>query len=194
MAGPALVRADDVIRRLTRCNCAVVAAQAGGGGGKVVEPGHAEGPDTMTLAAIQVGQQVCRRFARCRKIVVTNLAARGCATVDLVTMAVTAEQCPVRPLKRKSGEFVVEFRSPGGTRKDTKADRVVADVAILASGHMTGRLSQPNSAIVAALALHGDTFVLFIDVAGLAIKPAMGAICRDTGGFVVVLFFVIGRQ
>lgn len=193
MAGLALVRADDVIRRLTRRNGAVVAAEAGGGSGKVVEPGHAEGPDTMTLAAIQVGQQVGRRFARCRKIVVTNLAARGCATVDLVTMAVTAEQCPVSPLKRKSGEFMIELGSPGGTRKDTKTDRIVAGVAILASGHMTGRHAQPNYAIVAALALRGDTFVLLIDMAGLATERAVGAIRGDAGGIVVVFFF-IGRQ
>ena len=99
------------------------------------------------------------------------------------------------PLKREAREFVIELGSPGGVLGNTKTDRVVAGVAVLAGRHVPGRLAQRDSAIVATLALHRNVIVLLIDVAGLAAEPAVRTVGRDAGGFVVIfVLFIVCRR
>ena len=188
-------RTGDMVRWLAWGCRGVVAADARPGGGKVVEPGHGEGPDAVTLAAVQVGRHVIQWLAGCRNTVVTDAAPRGCTAEYLVAMAVTADQCPVCPVKRKPGEFMIEIGSTSGTLGDAKADCVVAKTAILARGRMAGGHTHTDPTIVAVLALRGGVVILLVEVAGFAAEPPVGAIGGDAGGFVVVFFsLIVGRR
>ena len=91
MTGIALIRADDMVRRLARRNRAVVAGETWRSSGEMIEPGHIECPDAVTLAAIQIRRHVVQRLAGRGDAIVADHAARGRAAKNLVAVTVAAD-------------------------------------------------------------------------------------------------------
>ena len=181
-------------RRLARCLDSIVATGAGSGGGEMVEARDVEGPYTMALVAIEIGRHVVGGLAGGEDAVVADHAAPRSASEHLVLMAVAADHYTVGSLQREAGEIVIELGGAGTAEGNTKAGGIMAGVAVLTYRHVAARHTQSDTAVMAALAMGRQVFVIVVDVAGLAFQAHVGALCGNAGGFVIVALVVLAER
>ena len=187
VAGVTLVGGRRVIRGLAFPPHPVMADYAGRGGEEMIEPGSAETPEVVALAAIQVGRNVPGVLAAGKDAIVALPAARWRTPEDLVAVAVAAVDAAVRALKGEGGGVVIEIGGPHTPQGYPEGPGIVAGAAFLPGGDVLGRARRQIS-IVAAAAPGGGIFEVVIRMTVCALQGGVYAQGGQRGGLVIVAF------
>ncbi len=102
VASIAIVRTGDVGCRFTQHHMTVVTSYTGSDGEKMAEASNAESPGVVALVAIKCIVQMIRWFTWSEDAIVTDLAARRCTAINLIAVAVGAENLAVTTLQREA--------------------------------------------------------------------------------------------